>query len=130
MLTKINIVKLSQLRSIIKEELKNSLNEDYQDKFKMVGTLVTNIKDRPQTEIYSDIRAISGITVISSKEPLEYSEQDKTKFKAILTVKVDGYPWITKGGFDRSKLKEIADQIKKVPGVKAFFTGDDNISSL
>ena len=129
-MTKINIVKLSQLRSIIKEELKNSLNEDYQDKFKMVGTLVTNIKDRPQTEIYSDIRAISGITVISSKEPLEYSEQDKTKFKAILTVKVDGYPWITKGGFDRSKLKEIADQIKKVPGVKAFFTGDDNISSL
>ena len=129
-MTKINIVKLSQLRSIIKEELKNSLNEDYQDKFKMVGTLVTNIKDRPQTEIYSDIRAISGITVISSKEPLEYSEQDKTKFKAILTVKVDGYPWITKGGFDRSKLKEIADQIKKVPGVKAFFTGEDNISSL
>ena len=129
-MTKISIVKLSQLRSIIKEELKNSLNEDYQDKFKMVGTLVTNIKERPQTEIYSDIRAISGITVISSKEPLEYSEQDKTRFKAVLTVKVDGYPWITKGGFDRSKLKEIADQIKKVPGVKAFFTGEDNISSL
>ena len=129
-MTKISIVKLSQLRSIIKEELKNSLNEDYQDKFKMVGTLVTNIKDRPQTEIYSDIRAISGVTVISSKEPLEYSEQDKTKFQAILTVKVDGYPWITKGGFDRSKLKEIADQIKKVPGVKAFFTGEDKISSL
>ena len=123
-------MKLEILRTLVKEELKKAINEDYQDKFKMVGTLVTNIKERPQTEIYSDIRAISGITVISSKEPLEYSEQDKTKFKAILTVKVDGYPWITKGGFDRSKLKEIAEQIKKVPGVKAFFTGEDNISSL
>ena len=123
-------MKYSSLRTLVKEQLKKAINEDYQDKFKMVGTLVTNIKERPQTEIYSDIRAISGITVISSKEPLEYSEQDKTKFKATLTVKVDGYPWITKGGFDRSKLKEIAEQIKKVPGVKAFFTGDDNISAL
>ena len=123
-------MKLNQLRSIIKEELKKAINEDYQDKFKMVGTLITNIKERPQKEIYSDIRAIPGITVISSTEPLEYSEQDKTKFKTILSVKVDGYPWITKGGFDRSKLKEIADQIKKVPGVKAFNIKDDNISAL
>ena len=123
-------MKIENLRTLVKEELKKTLNEDYQDKFKMIGTLITNIKERPQKEIYSDIRAIPGITVISSTEPLEYSEQDKTKFKTTLSVKVDGYPWITKGGFNREKLKDIAEDIRKVPGVKAFFTKDENISTL
>ena len=123
-------MKYNSLRALIKEELKKAINEDYQDKYKMVGTLITDIKERPQKEIYSDIRAIPGITVISSEEPLSYKEQNLNKFKAILSVKVDGYPFITKGGFDRSKMIEIASDIKKVPGVKAFFVGEDNISQI
>jgi len=123
-------MKLTALRTLVKEELKRSLNEEYQDKFKMVGTLITNIEQRPQKEIYSDIRSITGISVISSKEPLEYSEQDTTKFQSILTVKVDGYPFITKGGFSRDKMAEIAAQVRKVPGVIAFNFNPDNISAL
>ena len=76
-------MKLNNLRALVKEELNKKLNEEYQDKFKMVGMLISNIKQRPQKEIYSDIRAITGISVISSKEPLEYSEQDTEKFKSI-----------------------------------------------
>jgi hypothetical protein len=123
-------MKLTALRTLVKEELKRTLSEDYQDKFKMVGTLISNIEQRPQKEIYSDIRSITGISVISSKEPLEYSEQDTTKFQSILTVKVDGYPFITKGGFSRDKMAEIAAQIRKVPGVIAFNFNPDNISPL
>ena len=123
-------MKYNSLRTLVKEELNKAINEEYQDKYKMVGTLITDIKERPQKEIYSDIRAIPGITVISSEEPLSYKEQDLNKFKAILSVKVDGYPFITKGGFDREKMMDIAQDIRKVPGVKAFFTKDDNISSL
>jgi hypothetical protein len=123
-------MKLNHLRTLVKEELKRTLGEEYQDKFKMVGTLVTNLDSRPQKEIYSDIRSITGISVISSKEPLEYSEQDTTKFQSILTVKVDGYPFITKGGFSRDKMAEIAAQIRKVPGVIAFNFNPDNISPL
>jgi hypothetical protein len=123
-------MKLTALRTLVKEELKRSLNEEYQDKFKMVGTLITNIEQRPQKEIYSDIRSITGISVISSKEPLEYSEQDTTKFQSILTVKVDGYPFITKGGFDRNKMAEIAAQVRKVPGVISFNFNPDNVSAL
>jgi hypothetical protein len=96
----------------------------------MIGNLITNIEQRPQKEIYSDIRAITGIAVVSSKEPLEYNEQDTVRFRAVITVKVDGYPWITKGGFDRSKMQEIAAQIRKVPGVVSFNVADDNISAL
>ena len=118
------------IKQIIREEIKRILSEEYQDKYKMVGTLISNIEQRPQKEIYSDIRSITGISVISSKEPLEYSEQDTSKFQSILTVKVDGYPFITKGGFDRNKMAEIAAQIRKVPGVIAFNFNPDNVSAL
>ena len=65
--------------------------------------IITNIKKRPQKEIFSDIRSLPGITIASAKEPMEYSEQNTEKFQTILTVKVDGHPWIVKGGFDRTK---------------------------
>ena len=123
-------MKLSNLRTLVKEELNKRLNEEYQDKYKMVGMLITNIDLRPQKEIYSDIRSIPGITVISSKEPLEFSQQDQSKFQALMTVKVDGHPWIAKGGFDRSKMLEIRKEILKVEGVLSFNVNPDNITTL
>jgi ribosome recycling factor len=123
-------MKLNHLRTLVKEELSKRLNEEYQDKFKMVGMLVTNIKKRPQKEIFSDIRSLPGITVASVKEPMEYSEQDTEKFQSIMTIKVDGHPWIAKGGFDRSKMEEIRKAILKVEGVLSYNVNPDNISSL
>jgi hypothetical protein len=123
-------MKLDNLRQLVKEELKRTLNEDYQDKYKMVGMIITNIKKRPQKEIFSDIRSIPGITVASSKEPMEYSEQNTEKFQTILTIKVDGHPWIAKGGFDKSKMDEIRKEILKVEGVLSFNVNPDNITSL
>jgi hypothetical protein len=123
-------MKLDSLRTLVKEELSKRLNEDYQDKFKMVGMLITNIKKRPQKEIFSDIRSIPGITVASVKEPMEYSEQDTEKFQSIMTVKVDGHPWITKGGFDRSKMEDIRKAILKVEGVLSYNLNSDNISAI
>ena len=123
-------MKLDNLRALIKETLNHRLTEEYQDKFKMIGMLITNIDLRPQKEIYSDIRSIPGITVISSKEPLEFSQQDQSKFQAIMTVKVDGHPWIAKGGFDRSRMLEIRKEILKVEGVLSFNVNPDNITTL
>jgi hypothetical protein len=123
-------MKLDNLRALIKETLNHRLTEEYQDKFKMIGMLITNIDLRPQKEIYSDIRSIPGITVISSKEPLEFSQQDQSRFQALMTVKVDGHPWIAKGGFDRSKMQEIRKEILKVEGVLSFNVNPDNITTL
>ena len=123
-------MKLNHLRTLVKEELSKRLNEEYQDKFKMVGMLVSNIKKRPQKEIFSDIRSIPGITVASSKEPMEYSAQNTEKFQTILTVKVDGHPWIAKGGFDRSKMEDIRKEILKVEGVLSYNVNPDNISAM
>ena len=123
-------MKLDNLRALVKETLNHRLTEEYQDKFKMIGMLITNIDTRPQKEIYSDIRSIPGITVISSKEPLEFNQQDQSKFQALMTVKVDGHPWIAKGGFDRSKMLEIRKEILKVEGVLSFNVNPDNITTL
>jgi hypothetical protein len=123
-------MKLENLRTLVKEELSKKLNEEYQDKFKMVGMIITNIKKRPQKEIFSDIRSLPGITIASAKEPMEYSEQNTEKFQTILTVKVDGHPWIVKGGFDRSKMEEIRKEILKIDGVLSFNVNPDNITTL
>lgn len=123
-------MKLENLRTLVKEELSRKLNEEYQDKFKMVGMIITNIKKRPQKEIFSDIRSLPGITVASAKEPLEYSQQNTEKFQTILTIKVDGYPWIVKGGFDRSKMEEIRKEILKIEGVLSYNVNSDNITTL
>jgi cell division protein FtsX len=123
-------MKLNILRTLIKEELNKVLTEEYQDKFKITGKLITNINIRAQKEVYSDIRAIAGIAVISSREPLDYSEQDPLKFQTILTVKIDGYPWITKGGFNKDKAQEIINQIKKVPGVISFIYNPEEIANI
>jgi hypothetical protein len=123
-------MKLENLRTLVKEELSRKLNEEYQDKFKMVGMIITNIKKRPQKEIFSDIRSLPGITVASAKEPLEYSQQNTEKFQTILTIKVDGHPWIVKGGFDRSKMEEIRKEILKIDGVLSFNVNPDNITTL
>ena len=123
-------MKLNNLRALVKETLNHRLTEEYQDKFKMIGMLITNIDLRPQKEIYSDISSIPGITVISSKEPLEFSQQDQSKFQALMTVKVDGHPWIAKGGFDRSRMLEIRKEILKVEGVLSFNVNPDNITTL
>ena len=123
-------MKLDNLRQLVKEELRKTLNEEYQDKYKMVGMLISNIKQRPQKEIFSDIRSIPGVTVASAKEPMEYSEQDTEKFQTVLTIKVDGHPWIAKGGFDKSKMDEIRKEILKVEGVLSFNVNPDNITTL
>jgi len=123
-------MKLNHLRTLVKEELNKKLNEEYQDKFKMVGMLITNIKKRPQKEIFSDIRSLPGITIASVKEPMPYNEQNTEKFQSIMTIKVDGHPWITKGGFDRTKMEDIRKEILKVEGVLSYNVNPDNISSL
>jgi hypothetical protein len=123
-------MKLNNLRTLVREELSKKLNEEYQDKFKMVGMILTNLKVRPQKEIFSDIRSLPGITVASAKEPMEYSEQNTEKFQTVLTIKVDGHPWITKGGFSREKMEEIRREILKIKGVLSYNVNPDNITSL
>lgn len=119
-----------ELKNIIREELKQALNEKYQDQYKLKGRLITNIKTRPQKEILSDIRSIIGVTVVSTTELEDYSEQNFDQFTTILNLKIDGYPFIKSGGFSRDKIKDIANMIRKVPDVVSFNYNPEDVAPI
>ena len=119
-----------ELKNIIREELKQALNEKYQDQYKLKGRLITNIKNRPQKEILSDIRSVIGVTVVSTTELEDYSEQNFDHFTTILNLKIDGYPFIKSGGFSREKIKDIANMIRKVPDVVSFNYNPEDIQPM
>ena len=120
----------SDLKQLIQEELKNVLKEEYQDQYKVEGRLITNIKGRPQKEILSDIRAIAGVTVVSTRELQDYNDQSFGQFTTILNIKIDGYPYIKTGGFSRETIVKIADEIRKVPNVITFKYNPENVSPI
>ena len=119
-----------ELKNIIREELKQALNKKYQDQYKLKGRLITNIKNRPQKEILSDIRSIIGVTVVSTTELEDYSEQNFDHFTTILNLKIDGYPFIKSGGFSRDKIKDIANMIRKIPDVVSFNYNPEDIAPI
>jgi hypothetical protein len=97
----------SKLKKVIKEEIIKILSEEYIDKYKVKGILITNTASRPQQEILSDIRALTGVTIASTVDlDGEYS-QDNDNLRVILNLKIDGYPFIKQGGFSREKIQSI-----------------------
>lgn len=123
-------MKRDTLKQIIREELTKVLNEEYVDKFKIKGILITNTTLRPQQEILSDIRALTGVTIVSTVDlDGEYS-QNNDNLRVILNVKIDGYPFIKHGGFSRDKVKDIIASIKRVDGVKTYLVNPKNITVM
>ena len=125
--TKMN---LEGLRHIIREELSKQLNEEYVDKYKIKGVLITDTTKRPQQEILSDIRSLTGVTIVSTVDiDGEYS-QDNSNLRVILNLKIDGYPYIKHGGFSREKIDDIITSVKRVDAVKSFIVNPKNIQVM
>jgi hypothetical protein len=123
-------MKINNLRSLIQEELKKTLNEEYVDKYKVKGIIITDTTIRPQQEILSDIRSLTGVTIVSTVDlDGEYS-QDNDNLKVILNLKIDGYPFIRHGGFSREKIQDIINSVKRVEGVKSFIVNPQNITRM
>jgi hypothetical protein len=121
---------LKGLRHIIREELSKRLNEEYVDKFKIKGVLITDTTKRPQQEILSDIRSLTGVTIVSTVDiDGEYS-QNNDNLRVIVNLKVDGYPFIKHGGFSRDKINDIIASIKRVEGVKTLIVNPKNITVM
>jgi hypothetical protein len=123
-------MKLENLRHIIKEELSKVLNEEYVDKFKVKGILITNTTTRPQQEILSDIRALTGVTIVSTTEMDDEYSQNNDNLRVILNLKIDGYPFMRSGGFSREKVMDIIKSVKRVDGVKSFIVNPQNITVM
>ena len=101
---------LVDLYNIIKEE---------STQYNIEGYLYTNTEERPQKDIMSDIRAIAGITIVSSKDiNPEENAFNNPNYGTILRVKVDPYPFPS--GFSDDDLQNMFKEIRKVKGVKNF----------
>ena len=123
-------MKLNNLRSIIQEELKKTLNEEYIDKYKVKGIIITDTTVRPQQEILSDIRSLTGVTIVSTVDLDGSYSQENNNLKVILNLKIDGYPFIKQGGFSREKIQDIINNVKRVEGVKSFIVNPQNITRM
>lgn len=98
------------VKTIIKEE---------STQYNIEGYLYTNTEERPQKDILSDIRAIAGITIVSSKDiNPEDTAFSNPNYGTILKIKVDPHPFPT--GFSDDDLQNMFKDIRAVKGVRNF----------
>ena len=97
---------------------KNIIKEE-STQYNIEGYLYTNTEERPQKDILSDIRAIAGITIVSSKDiNPEDTAFSNPNYGTILKVKVDPHPFPT--GFSDDDLQNMFKDIRAVKGVRNF----------
>lgn len=119
----------AELKTLIKEEIKNLLKEEYQDQYQLSGMLTTDTTQRPQSDILSDIRSLSGVTVVSTEDLDDTPSTQSKRYNTILNLKIDGYPFIKKGGFSKDTIDIIIDSLKKIPNVVTFTYNPEDITS-
>jgi hypothetical protein len=115
-------VKRSYLIQIIREEIQRVISEE-STQYKFDGLLQTDTVKRPQKDILSDIRALPGITIVSSKDydlSGDTSAFSNPNYYSILRIKVDPHPFMDKGGFKDETLQTMLSDIRKIDGVKNF----------
>jgi hypothetical protein len=115
-------VKRSYLIQIIREEIQRVISEE-STQYKFDGLLQTDTVKRPQKDILSDIRALPGITIVSSKDydlSGDTSAFSNPDYYSILRIKVDPHPFMDKGGFKDEDLQNMLSDIRKIEGVKNF----------
>ena len=101
---------LTNLYNLLKEE---------STQYNIEGLLYTNTEERPQKDILSDIRALPGITIVSSKDiNPEDTAFNNPNYGTILKIKVDPHPFPT--GFSDEDLQNMFKDIRKVKGVRNF----------
>lgn len=113
-------MKISDLKQLIKEELRLIRENSASKLYKVEGLLVTDTNKKTQSQILSDIRSIPGITTVDAREytprlPKKGREYDR------LTVKIDPYPYIKKDGkFDIETINQIIASIGGIKGIIKF----------
>jgi hypothetical protein len=101
--------------------------------FKFKGILSINLAERNKEEVLSDIRALTGITIVSTK-PAQGEKISPSDTESILSIKVDPHPYMGKGqgGLTKDKVKdEIIADIRRITGVEYFkLIGDITLAKL
>jgi hypothetical protein len=110
----------SELKNILKEEIRNILRESSAAKlYKIEGLLVSDSNKKTQSQLLSDIRSITGITTVDAREYTPRMPKPDYIYD-VLTVKLDPYPYLKHGTFDLDTIKQVIDNINKIKGVVKF----------
>ena len=90
---------------------------DYDSIFRVEAYLLTDLSNRDQGGILSDIRSLPGVTIVGSRDV----SKNPSKEKSILSVKVDPYPFTKMDDVSAvDSVDYITDEVRKIAGVKAF----------
>jgi hypothetical protein len=120
------------IKQLIKEELAKILSEKKSAStvYKFKGLLSVDTNKRNKEEVLSDIRSLTGITIVSTK-PAEGENFTPDVDESILKIKIDPHPFIGKGGFEKSDVKGVINDIRRIDGVKYFKQiGDVELTGL
>ena len=99
---------------------KKTLNENSAEKlYKVEGLLVTNNDLLFQKELISDIRSITGVTTVDTREYIPRLPKASYSYNR-LAVKIDPYPYLKNGKFDIETIKQIIVNINNIRGVVKF----------
>ena len=111
---------MEKLRKLIREEIRKALREDSAEKlYKIEGLLVTDFAKKTQTQVFSDIRSITGVTTMDTEEYIPNLPKQGYSYNRV-TIKVDPYPYLKNGHFTIETIKMIIDNISRIKGVVTF----------
>ena len=120
----------SEFSKYIKEEIRKTLREDYAEKlYKIEGLLVTNTNKKTQTQTFSDIRSVTGVTTMDAKEYVPRLPKKGYMYDRV-TIKVDPYPYVKNGKFDLDTVKLIITNINAIKGVVKFVVEDPQLINI
>jgi len=114
---------MEKLRKLIREEILKVLKEGSEEKlYKIEGLLVSDNDIKTQSQLLSDIRAITGVTTVDAQE---YQPRLPKKGRSYnrLTIKIDPYPYLKNlktGKSDIETLNQIIDNINNIKGVVKY----------
>tara|TARA_R110000868_G_scaffold930_4_gene7058 strand:+ start:2636 stop:3049 length:414 start_codon:yes stop_codon:yes gene_type:complete len=120
----------NQFSNFIKEEIRKTLREDYATKlYKIEGLLVTDTNKKTQTQIFSDIRSITGVTTMDANEYVPRMPKKGYIYDRV-TIKIDPYPYIKHGTFNIDTIKQIITNINKIKGVVKFVVENPQLINI
>lgn len=111
---------MKALKKIIREELYKILSENSAEKlYKIEGLLVTDFAKKTQTQVFSDIRSITGITTMDTEEYTPNLPKQGYSYNKVI-IKIDPYPYLKNGQFNIETVKMIIKNINHIKGVVTF----------
>jgi hypothetical protein len=111
---------MEKFKKLIKKEIRNILSEGSEEKlYKVEGLLVTDNNIKTQSQLLSDVRAITGITTVDANEYTPRLPKEGRSYNK-LSIKIDPYPYLKNGKFDIETINQVINNVNNIKGVVKF----------